>query len=62
MTLATLPLPEQVAAILTAAPEAIKSAWARYQGQRGGRPRTDAPRCSCGRMTAKRAEARKHRC
>lgn len=27
-----------------------------------GRPRTDAPRCPCGAMTAKRAAARKHRC
>lgn len=27
-----------------------------------GRKRSDAPRCPCGAMTLKRAEARKHRC
>lgn len=28
----------------------------------GGRPRTDAPRCPCGKMTAKLATIRKHEC
>lgn len=28
----------------------------------GGRPRTSAPRCDCGAMTAKRAATRKHLC
>lgn len=34
------------------------------KGQRGGpgRPRSDAPRCPCGAMTAKRAAARAHKC
>jgi hypothetical protein len=27
-------------------------------GRNGGRPRSDAPRCACGMMTLKRAEAR----
>lgn len=27
-----------------------------------GRPRSDAPRCPCGAMTAKRAAARAHKC
>jgi hypothetical protein len=27
-------------------------------GRNGGRPRSDAPRCACGAMTLKRAEAR----
>lgn len=27
-----------------------------------GRPRTDAPRCACGLMTAKLAAIRKHAC
>lgn len=29
---------------------------------KGGRPKSDAPRCPCGEMTLKRAEARKHKC
>jgi hypothetical protein len=57
-----LPHAAQVAAILTAAPEAIKSAWGSFMGRRGGRPRSDAPRCACGKMTSKRAEARRHKC
>lgn len=28
----------------------------------GGRPRTNAKRCACGAMTAKRAKARAHKC
>lgn len=28
----------------------------------GGRPRSAAPRCQCGAMTAARAAARGHRC
>ena len=28
----------------------------------GGRPRTEGPRCPCGEMTLRRAEARKHKC
>ena len=31
-------------------------------GKMGGRPRTDAPRCLCGAMTVKCAEARRHKC
>jgi len=57
-----LPIPEQVALILSAAPEALVSAWGSYRGKMGGRPRTEAPRCACGAMTAKRAQARSHYC
>jgi hypothetical protein len=57
-----LPHAAQVAAILTASPEAIKSAWGSFMGRQGGRPRIDQPRCNCGKMTAKRAEARRHKC
>jgi len=28
----------------------------------GGRPRSNAKRCPCGEMTAKRAKARAHKC
>lgn len=31
-------------------------------GRNGGRKRSDAPRCPCGAMTAKRATARGHKC
>lgn len=31
-------------------------------GRNGGRPRTDAPRCPCGRMTARLAALRCHHC
>lgn len=34
----------------------------RKPGRKGGRPRTEAKRCPCGAMTAKRAAARGHRC
>ncbi len=49
----------------------IKSLWASYTsgkrlhpsgGHSGGRPRSDAPRCECGQMTAARAAQRKHKC
>lgn len=35
---------------------------AREAGMLGGRPRSDAKRCHCGEMTAKRAKARGHKC
>lgn len=60
--LASLPHDEQVATILTASPAALKSAWAKFQGRKGGRPRSSAPRCNCGKMTLRRAEVRKHKC
>ena len=28
----------------------------------GGRPRSNAPRCKCGKYTAKLAEIKKHKC
>jgi hypothetical protein len=31
-------------------------------GRNGGRPKSDAPRCACGQMTAKLAAIRKHKC
>jgi len=31
-------------------------------GRLGGRPRSNQPRCLCGKMTAKRAKARGHKC
>jgi hypothetical protein len=34
----------------------------RHNGRAGGRPRSDAPRCPCGAMTARRAETRRHKC
>lgn len=34
----------------------------RQVGALGGRPRSAAPRCPCGAMTLKRAQARGHRC
>lgn len=47
-------------------PEATLRAAAGVLRKRGGpstgRPRSDAPRCPCGAMTAKRAAARKHVC
>jgi T5orf172 domain len=33
-----------------------------HSGGKDGRPRTDAPRCACGLMTAKLAAIRKHKC
>jgi hypothetical protein len=62
MILSNLPHAQQVAAILTAAPEALKTAWQTFQARKGGRPRSDAPRCACGKHTLKRAEARRHKC
>ena len=35
---------------------------ARKNGRLGGAPRSSAPRCNCGAMTATRAEARSHHC
>ena len=32
------------------------------KNRRGGRPRSTAPRCACGAMTARRAAARAHKC
>lgn len=32
------------------------------QQRKGGRPRTDAPRCPCGKMTVKAAQVRCHKC
>lgn len=65
ITLAALDKDQQVAAILTASPEALKAAWQRHQSAkanaaRWGGPR--APRCNCGAMTASRAAKRGHRC
>jgi hypothetical protein len=49
----------------------LKTMWATYcaqqrkqpaGGHNGGRPRSDAPRCPCGAMTATRAAARNHTC
>lgn len=34
----------------------------RRASRKGGRPRSDKPRCACGAMTAKRAKARGHHC
>lgn len=34
----------------------------RHYGAGTGRPRSAAPRCACGAMTAKRANARGHKC
>ena len=34
----------------------------RRKVKRGGRKLSGSPRCACGAMTAKRAEARKHVC
>ncbi len=65
MNLSILPHAEQVAAILTASPEALRSAWASRNGAKSGiarKARTNVPRCPCGEMTAKRAEARGHKC
>jgi hypothetical protein len=31
-------------------------------GRNGGRPRSKKPRCPCGKMTARRANARRHVC
>jgi len=31
-------------------------------GKLGGRPRSDAPRCPCGKFTAKLAKMRGHKC
>jgi hypothetical protein len=49
--------------------EVLKREWARRNslkrktyGAGTGRPRSNAPRCPCGEMTAKRAAARKHVC
>src|SRR5579875_519578 len=55
---------------LTTIPEAVFfSEVQRRRGVKGGgprpgsgRPRTKAPRCPCGAMTAKRAKARAHKC
>lgn len=33
-----------------------------HSGGKHGRPRSNAPRCPCGKMTAKRAESRNHKC
>lgn len=33
-----------------------------HSGGAGGRPRSKAPRCACGAMTAKRAKVRGHVC
>ncbi len=41
---------------------ARKMAASRKAGNRPGRPKSDALRCPCGTMTAKRAAARKHVC
>jgi len=35
---------------------------ARKTTTNAGRPRSDKPRCYCGAMTRKRAEARGHKC
>jgi hypothetical protein len=42
--------------------DAARALQAMRKTRKGGRPRTDAPRCQCGKMTAKRAAARSHRC
>lgn len=42
--------------------EAARALQALRKQRKGGRPRSDAPRCPCGEMTAKRAAARNHRC
>jgi hypothetical protein len=62
MNLSDFPHAEQVAAILTASPEAIRSAWATHNGRKGGAPRKDVPRCPCGRNTELRAMARRFDC
>jgi hypothetical protein len=62
MRLDLLPHAAQVAAILTASPEALRSAWATHNGRKGGAPRKDVPRCPCGRNTELRAMARRFDC
>lgn len=63
MNLATLPHPEQVAAILTASPEAIRTAWQKHQSAKGHAARKlKGPRCPCGANTLKRAETRRFEC
>jgi hypothetical protein len=42
--------------------DAARALQALRKHRRGGRPRSDAPRCPCGEMTAKRAAARRHKC
>ena len=64
-----LPHAAQVAAILTASEPAIRSAVGSLNaarrvnpGRSGGRPRSNAPRCDCGAMTANLAGIRRHVC
>ena len=42
--------------------KAARARWRKGGIGGGGRPRSDAPRCPCGAMTAKRAKARSHQC
>jgi len=42
--------------------DAARALQALRRSRKGGRPRSAAPRCPCGAMTAARAAARGHRC
>jgi hypothetical protein len=42
--------------------DAARALQALRKTRKGGRPRSAAPRCPCGKMTAARAKARRHKC
>ncbi len=52
-------LPE---AVILQAAGSISSGRRKTIGRSGGRPRSDAPRCACGKFTLQRARKRNHRC